>query len=146
MLILFCHCRPIFNWKYNNIFMSLFTHHLYISQWKICLLHTASLNNIRKNGSSPLICILSSILEFCIQHVVPIMLRLSHSQATSKGVLWRTGRHFPNILSATLRASRFLLFIYCRHKSAMTLHLPHCTIINFLSYFVKHSFYHKCSK
>jgi len=79
---------PIFNLKHNT-FMSLFTHHLCISQWKTCLPHIASLNNIRKNGSSPLICILSSILEYCTQQVVPITLHLSHCQATRKGVLWR---------------------------------------------------------
>lgn len=115
---------PLFNLK-DNIFMSLFTYNLYISQWKIGLLHIASLNNITKNGSSPLICIFSSILEFCIQQVVPIMLHLSHFQATRKGVLWKMCIHFPNILFAILHASRFLLFIYCRHKSAMTLYIYH---------------------
>jgi len=123
--------------------MPLFTHCLYISQWKICLLHTASLNNISKYGSPPLICILSSILEFCIPQVVPIILHLSHFQATRKGILKRIWIHFPNILFAILHASRFLLIIYCRHKSAMTLHIPHCTVTTLLLYFTKHSFYRK---
>jgi len=138
----------IFNLKHINTFMPLFTHPLYISQWKICLLRIASLNNISKNGSSPLICILSSNLEFCIPQVVPIMLHLLHLQAARKGVLWRICIHFPNIVCNF--ACFKVLTIYLLQTQICWHYIYHTAqpqlffcISTLLFYFIKRSFYRK---
>jgi len=126
----------IFNLKHNSTFMSLFTHHLYISQWKICLLHIASWNNISKNGSSTLFCILSSILEFCILQVVHNVASFTFSGNKERCTL--ENMHTFSKHTVCNFACFKVLTIYL----LQTLHIPHCTATTLL-YFIKHSFYRK---